>query len=101
MEQGLAELLGIKTFCVPHFFETAFIQPPQVPRGTFKQFLIGRGKGCATREKQSSETIVQPWGKALDTPIYFADTKTPSRWEMLMINDGMCPQHVDPRPAET
>ena len=48
-------------------------------------------------EKQSSETVVQPWDKALDTPISFADTKTPSRREMLMINDGMCPQACRPQ----
>lgn len=97
---GLCGPPGHEAFLSPPFLwlqEAAFIQPPLVPRGTFKQLLIRGGKGCAIREKQSSETIMQPWGKALDTPISFVDTKNPSRWEMLMINDGMCPQSCRPQ----
>ena len=52
------------------------------------------------RNKQSRETIEQTWGKVLaphqgiHTKISlscFADTKTPSRWKKLTVNDGMLP----------
>ena len=68
--------------------------------GRFKQLLIREGRGCETREKQSRETIVQPWGKVLvphqgiHTTISLsccAVTETPTRWEKLTVNDGVLP----------
>ena len=56
-----------------------------------------------TREEQSKETIVQPWGRVLVPPqgirrtislSCFADSETPTRWENLRV---CCPQHIDPR----
>ena len=37
---------------------------PEFQLGRFKQMLIREGRGCETREEQSRETIVQPWGRS-------------------------------------
>ena len=62
--------------------------------------LIREGRRCKIREKQSRETIVQPWGRVL-VPYKrihtislscFADTETPSQRKKLTINNGMLPR---------
>ena len=62
---------------------------PEFQRGRFKKLLIRELRGCETREKQSRETIVQPWGKVLVPHQWihitislscFADTETLTRW---------------------
>ena len=56
-----------------------------------------------TREEQSRETIVQPWGRVLVPPqgihitislSCFADIDTPTRWEKLTV---CCPQARRPQ----
>ena len=98
-------LLGTKPFCVLHFLDyrkqPSFIlhHLPWVPVGRFKQLLIRKGMG----DQGETNSPEQPWGKVLfpyqrihTTPSlsYFADTETPSRWEKLMINDGMLPTNL-------
>ena len=102
-EQGPVGVLGTKSFCVPHFSD--YRKPPSfslhylpwVPVGRLKQLLIKEGRGYEIRGKQSQE---QPWGKILFPPqqihitiflSYFADTESPSRWEKLMISNGLLP----------
>ena len=100
--QGPVGLLGTRFFCVPHFFDYRK-QPsfslhdlPWVPTGRFKQLLIREGED----ERPGRNNQEQPWVKVLffhqwiHTAISlscFADTETPTRWEKLMINDGMLP----------
>ena len=101
-EQGSVGLLGTRSFCVFHFFHYKK-QPsfslhdlPWDPRGRFKWWLIKKGKGCEIMEKQSRAAL----GQGLISPSVdthnnvfelFCRYWNPSRWEQLMVNDGMMP----------
>ena len=67
--------------------------------GRFNLLLIREGRGCEIREKQEQprDNVLFPHQR-IHTTIslsYFADTETPSRWEKLMINDGMLPTSLE------
>ena len=67
--------------------------------GRFEQLLIRGGRGTQRQGRNSQETVMQPWNRVLfphrtHTAVSlscFADTEIPSRWEKLMINDGVLP----------
>ena len=98
-----------KPFCVPHFLmignrlHSASMTFPEFQWGRFKQMLIREGGDAETREEQSGEPIVQPWGRVLVPPqgthitislSCFADTETRTRWEKLTV---CCPQARRPQ----
>ena len=63
--------------------------------GIFKSLLVRERRGCETREKQSRVALGQgpiyhQWIHTISLS-YFADIETPSRWEKLVIKDGMLP----------
>ena len=64
--------------------------------GIYKPLLIREKRGCETREKRSRVALGQgpishQWIHTTISLSYFADTETPSRWEKLVIKDGMLP----------
>ena len=67
--------------------------------GRFKPLLIREGREWETKEKQSRAALDKvPFPhQRIHTTIslsYFANTETPSRWEKLMIHDGMLPTSI-------
>ena len=103
-------LLGTKPFCVPHFFDykklpSFSLHDPEFQQADSSSCSLGKGGDARKgRNKQSRETIMQPWGKVLvphqwiHTTISlscFADTETPSRWEKLTM--VWCPQACRPQ----
>ena len=74
--------------------------PHPEPSSLFPPHTIPLGKGRDTRPRRNNQE--RPWGKVLFphqcihtiTLSYFAETESPSRWEQLMINDGMLPKSL-------
>ena len=90
------ELLDTKAFCAPHCLTTG--TRLHSASKTFPEFQWAGSNSCLMREgrrcRDKGGTVKkQPWGKVLvclDTHnslalICFADTETPSRWEI--VND--------------
>ena len=74
--------------------------PHPEPSSLFPPHTIPLGKGLDRRPRRNNQE--RPWGKVLFphqcihtiTLSYFAETESPSRWEQLMINDGMLPKSL-------
>ena len=120
-EWGPIELLGTNAFCVPHFFDS-LKQPSfslhdftWVTTSRFKQLIIRERRSCETQgslghdlmteqqqqwDQEATKNQEQPWGKDLFPQqwiriiffSYFANTKTPSRWEKLTLMMIYCLQ---------
>ena len=99
---GAPQYRSLFTSLITCLQEIVFIQPPGPSlssRGQVQTVVNQeRGGDEETREAQSEETRVQPWGRVLVSPQgthrtvslrCFADTETPTRWEKLTV---CCPQ---------